>query len=144
MDTSAVTFEGSCHCGAVGFSYRTTKRPNEWSVRACQCSFCRAHSALSTSDPAGSVEFMEHVPATLSRYRFGQRTADFIICRTCGVYLGAAMSTARGRFAIVNVNALREPPAALAAPIPMVYEDESIEQRITRREQRWTPLIGAV
>lgn len=113
--------------------------PGEWSVRACQCTFCRAHAALSTSDSSGSVRFFEHSVGALNRYRFGQRTADFLTCRNCGVYLGAVIDTARGRFGIINVNALRRIPAGLPAPVPMDYENETLEQRIARREERWTP-----
>lgn len=144
MDTSAAAFEGACHCGAISFAYRTPARPGEWSVRACQCTFCRAHMALTTSDPSGSVEFFERSAGAMNRYRFGQRTADFLVCRNCGVYLGAVISTGRGRFGIVNVNALRGRPAGLPAAVAADYGSESVEQRVARREQRWTPVVGAV
>jgi hypothetical protein len=136
------TFEGACHCEAIGYTYRTPIAPKEWSVRACQCSFCRAHMTLTTSDPAGSVEFFERSAGAMSRYRFGQRTADFLLCRNCGVYIGAVISSGRGRFAIVNVNALRDRPGALPAPTTADYGSESVDQRIARREQRWTPVVG--
>ena len=80
---------GRCHCGAVGFEYRTSMPPAEWSVRACQCSFCQKHGAAYTSDAAGSVRFMHEDAAALSRYRFGHKTADFVFCGRCGGYLGA-------------------------------------------------------
>jgi hypothetical protein len=136
-------YDGSCHCGAVGFSYRTGQVPSAWSLRACQCSFCRAHAALSTSDRSGQVEFRESVSGALNRYRFGQRTAEFLLCRECGVYIGALMETPRGRFGIVNVNALRPVPSELAPAVPMDYGSESREQRIARREQRWSPVVSA-
>lgn len=144
MDKSSSLFEGSCHCRAVAFAYRTAISPDKWSVRACQCTFCRAHSAKSTSDPAGAVEFRERTRGALHRYRFGQLTADFLICRKCGVYLGATISTAHGGYAIINTNALHPIPENLAAPVPASYENETAEQRIARREQRWTPLAGHI
>ena len=144
MDTSGPVFGGRCHCGAAGFKYRTRTLPAEWSLRSCQCTFCRAHSALTTSDPSGSVEFSEHSAGALNRYRFGLRTADFLICRNCGAYLGAVTDTPRDRFGIINVNALRPIPAGLAAPVPMDYESETREERIARRQQRWTPVTGVV
>jgi hypothetical protein len=140
----AAAFEGACHCGAIGFTYRTLVRPDEWSVRACQCSFCRAHMAFTTSDPSGSLEFFEHSAGALNRYRFGQRTADFLVCRSCGVYLGAVISTARGRFGIVNAAVLRDAPVELPAAVAMNYGSETAEERIARREQRWTPVVGVV
>ena len=74
---------GTCHCNAVGFRFRTEIRPEDWSVRACQCSFCRAHDALSTSDPDGELEFTAKDGSLLQRYRFGLGTADFLALDFC-------------------------------------------------------------
>jgi hypothetical protein len=46
-------------------------------------------------------------PARISCYAFGGRTAQFFICRDCGVYVGAQMSTPNGTFGILNVLSLR-------------------------------------
>jgi hypothetical protein len=134
-------FSGSCHCGAVGFDYRTSASPEDWSIRACQCGFCRAHDALSTSDPNGSLEFTVKNPDLLSRYRFGLRTADFLLCRECGVYIGALIETEQGRFGIINIHALLEVPAELATTEPTSYDAEDPPGRISRRETRWTPAM---
>jgi hypothetical protein len=107
-------------------------------VRACQCAFCRAHQALTTSDPEARIEFTAIRPALLSKYRFAQHTADFLVCSQCGVYIGAMIETPRGRFGIINVNSLNPVPAEVAAPVPMEYGAESHEQRIARRELRWS------
>lgn len=135
-------YEGSCHCGAIGFSYRTSSEPAQWSIRACQCSFCRAHDALSTSDPAGQIVFTASRPELLQKYRFGLKTADFLLCSECGVYIGAAIETSAGSFGIVNIHALRDAPANLAATAPISYDGEDVSGRITRREDRWTPVTG--
>lgn len=135
-------YPGSCHCGAIGFIYRTDIRPDQWSIRACQCSFCRAHDALSTSDPAGQISFTTASPESLNRYRFGLKTADFLLCRECGVYIGALIETAGKFFGIVNVHALRESPANLAATAPISYDGEDLGGRVSRRKQRWTPVVG--
>lgn len=134
-------YAGSCHCGAIGFTYRTAIDPARWSVRACQCSFCRAHDALSISDPAGEIAFTVSEPASLQKYRFGLRTADFLLCRECGVYIGALIETAGKAFGIVNLHAFQNAPKNLAAGAPVSYDAEDIEVRITRREQRWTPVV---
>lgn len=137
------SYVGSCHCGAIGFTYRTEQDPSVWTVRACQCSFCRTHQVLSTSDPLGDIEFAAPNDEFLNRYRFGERTADFLICRQCGVYIGALIETTRGRFGIININALRPIPSGLAAPVAMQYGSESKAQRIARRELRWSPIAAA-
>lgn len=133
-------FVATCHCGAVGFAYRTGLAPEAWPIRACQCSFCRAHGALSTSDPEGLLQFVEHTPNKLHRYRFGQKTADFLLCRECGTYLGATMQSASGSFGIINVRVLHSVLNRLREPEPMHYDKEQSADRRMRREKRWTPI----
>jgi hypothetical protein len=139
-----IRFEGACHCGAVGYAYDTRLPPSAWSVRACQCSFCRSHAGVTTSDPAGALEFLEHTPGALNRYRFALRTADFLVCRNCGTYVGAIFTSARGRFGIVNVTAMKPLPVDLASPERKTYDAEDAAQRGARRERLWTPVGGAV
>ena len=139
--TQDSTYPGSCHCGGIGFLYRTTQSPEKWNIRACQCTFCRTHAALSTSDPAGQIEF--RFGPTLNRYKFGKHTADFLVCRECGVFIGAMMESASGSFGIINVNALNPQLMAFTAAAPMDYGSETQEQRTARREERWSPLALA-
>ena len=132
-------YQGSCHCGALTYVYHTELPPPEWAVRACQCSFCRAHGARTTSDPRGSVAFRAVQPDRLRRYQFGHRITDFLVCACCGVYIGALTEIAGHRFAVINANALRPPPAGLRAAASVSYEGESAEARTDRRRDRWTP-----
>ncbi|HET7758199.1 MAG TPA: hypothetical protein VFK87_13165 [Steroidobacteraceae bacterium] len=134
------TFEGSCHCGALSFRLQTALPVPLWGLRACSCRFCRKHGAATTSDPAGGLRFEIHQPAALQRYRFGLRTADFLLCRECGVYLGAQIATAHGAFGIINTLALTPKPAGLPPPACADYGAESVAERIARRATRWTPL----
>jgi hypothetical protein len=128
-----------CHCGAVAARYHTAVPVAGWGVRACQCSFCRAHDALSTSDPAGRLEFYCSRPECLQRYRFGTHMTEFLICRECGVYVGARL--AGEPFGIINARALVPIPSDLPVPRPMDYAAESAAQKRARRAQRWTPLV---
>jgi hypothetical protein len=140
MNTNVREFRGACHCGAIGFTYRTAIAPADWQPRACQCAFCRAHATLTVSDPAGSLAFEARDPDALSKYRFGQRTADFLLCGRCGVYIGAVISTERGDFGIINARALTSLTEALPDPVAMTYEGEQIRERMERRLERWTPV----
>jgi len=133
------TWSGRCHCGALGFEYRTAKPVDEWPVRACQCSFCLKHGGVYTSDPAGSLRFTHRDPAAVSRYRFGQKTADFLFCSRCGGYLGAVTEEDGKLLMVINLRALDPQPDGLPAPQPMSYEGETIGDRNTRRAARWTP-----
>ena len=144
MTSSLRTFDGSCHCQALGFSFQTSLPVTEWSVRACQCGFCRARDAMTTSDPAGRLTFHVNEPDALQRYRFGLNTADFLLCRRCGVYIGAQIQTAGGAFGIINTRALTPHLQGLPAAAAADYGSENAGERIQRREKRWTPLAKLV
>jgi hypothetical protein len=133
-------FQGRCHCGALGFSFETALPVMQWSVRACQCGFCRARGALTTSDPSGRLRFEVNEAGALQRYRFGLKTADFLLCRHCGVYIGAQIETADGAFGIINTLALTPFPDELPGATAANYDAEGTPERIERRQKRWTPL----
>lgn len=69
-------------------------------------------------------------------------TADFLLCRTCGVYIGAVIETGKGRFGIINTHALQPQPDDLPDPAPISYDTELADGRVARREQRWSPVSG--
>jgi hypothetical protein len=130
---------GACHCSNLELTFETGRRPGELTVRACGCTFCRRHGARTVSDPGGRIEFAVHDPSQLSRYRFGLGTAEFLVCRTCGVYVGAVMAAAGSAYAIANVNALETPEVFDTAAVPVSYDGESAAERQARRRARWTP-----
>ncbi len=142
--TAPRAYEGACHCGALEFTYETRLSPRRWSVRSCPCTFCRGHGALVTSDPQGEVRFRYAYPDRLRRYRFALRTADFLVCRECGMYIGAVMMTGGGAVAVVNLNTLRERPRGLAPAKTTNYKGESQEERRAGRRAIWTPVFGPV
>ena len=133
-------YEGSCHCGGLGWTYHTATEPADWIVRACQCAFCRSHGTRNTTDPAGRVDFRCTDPRLVSRYRFGLETTDFLLCRRCGVYVGAVMSTPEGAFATLNLNAVEPRLDEWPDAEPVDYDAEGLEDRIARRIARWTPV----
>jgi hypothetical protein len=129
---------GGCHCGALAVQFRTDLPIAQIEVRACQCGFCRAHGALSVTDPKGLLTFRSNDAGRLVRYQFGLKLADFLLCSRCGTYVGAYMDQDGGALGVLNVCALRERDR-FGAPTPMRYDGESSEQRLQRRRQRWTP-----
>ena len=100
------------------------------------------HDALSTSDANGTLIFAAKNDAAVRRYRFALRTADFLLCNQCGVYIGAVIETESGRFGIINTHALKEVPRDMAAVEAIDYDHEDGPGRIDRRERRWTPVTG--
>jgi len=135
-------FEGGCHCGNLTVRYRTSVAPERATVRACQCSFCRKHRTRAVSDPGGSLEITIHDARGVSRYRFGLATAEFLLCRECGVYVAAFMpddGADRG-FATLMCSVL-DAQARYPAAVPAHYGHEDAAARRERRRRAWTPAV---
>ena len=130
---------GGCHCGNLALTFETAGDPAELAVRACGCSFCRRHGVRTVSDPKGRAEFIAHDSSRLSRYSFALGTAQFLVCRTCGVYIGAVMADAGSGYATVNINALQTPEIFANAAVPASNDHETATERRARRRALWTP-----
>jgi len=133
-------FEGGCHCGNLTYVFEASVPLAALGLRADQCSFCRAHAARNTSDPNGTIRIEVRDEAKLSRYRFGLKTADFLLCRECGVYIGALMEHGGGMWFTVNVNTFRDRPSDAMAAVPHDFDGEDVAGRIARRKEKWTPV----
>jgi hypothetical protein len=135
-------FEGGCHCGNLWYAFEASAGLEALGLRACMCSFCRAHGARNASDPNGTMRIDVRGLDRLVRYRFGLKTADFLLCASCGVYIGALLPDAERGWFTVNVNTFREPPP-LDFPIqPVVYDSEDVGGRVDRRKTKWTPVAS--
>ena len=132
---------GGCHCGNVRWTLTTRLGAAQLPVRACQCTFCRRHGALTSSDPAGTLGFAVQDPVALLRYRFATGTAEFLLCARCGVYVGAVMKEDGRRFGIVNLNSLDARADLTPVPEAMDYSAEDATARRLRRRVRWTPMV---
>jgi hypothetical protein len=132
--------EGGCHCGNISFQFEATARLEALGLRACQCSFCRAHGARTTSDPNGAFRIRVRDESKLQKYRFGLKTADFLICRACGVFIGAMMEEGGRRYITVNANSFKPPPRFDIAGSANDFGGEDVAGRVARRTAKWTPL----
>ena len=129
-------YPGSCHCGSVKIELTSAKQPAEMRIGRCACSFCRRHGARTMGDPGGSVEFRA-APNAVSRYRFGLGITDYLLCCTCGTYVGAIMEDDGQSIGIVNVNMLDIRDTFDPAPPLHVYDGENVEKRRARRRKFW-------
>lgn len=128
-------YRGACHCGVVSATYETDAPVR---LRQDGCGFCSSRGVKSASDPNGRLTLT--ATKRLIRYRFGHKTADFLICPACGTYVATHMESPRGPIGVANVVGLNIPelkdePATLAS-----LEGESVEERLARRVSRWTPM----
>ena len=131
---------GGCHCGNIQLTFETGIEPSQMEIRACQCAFCVRHGSRAAADPQGRLIVSVEDEARLHRYRFGLRTADYLICRDCGVYVAAVTTDGDEARAIVIVNALDDRLRFSQEPVAMDYDAESREGRIARRQARWMPV----
>lgn len=139
-DSAMRTLRGGCHCENIKVVFETSLAPSALQLRACQCSFCVRHGGITTSDPAGQLRIEICDPEQLLRYRFALGVTDFLICRTCGVYVAATMESDGRVLGVLNVNVFdeREPFARRAEP--MNYGTERVEDRAARRATVWMPV----
>jgi hypothetical protein len=137
----AMEHDGGCHCGNLRVRVRLTKPPAESAVRSCACSFCRAHATRTVSDPAGQADIRASDWSLVATYRFGSRTADYLLCRRCGVYIGAVCETAAGVRSVINTQCLENRAAFTRDPIRPDYDAETTETRLARRAANWMPAI---
>ena len=110
-------------------------------MRACSCSFCRAHNTRTVADPTGLFEAWADDWSLVEAYRFGSRTADYLVCRRCGVYVAAVCETAAGLRAVVNVNSLDDRAFFILVPSSPDYEGEATDARLARRAVNWMPAV---
>lgn len=128
-------YSGACHCGVVTAEYETDQPVR---LRQDGCGFCSSRGVKSASDPDGRLALT--AGKRLTRYRFGHKTADFLICPDCGTYVATLMDGPRGPLGVINVVGLniaelKHLPATLTS-----LEGETNDERIVRRASRWTPL----
>lgn len=77
-------YQGSCHCGAVRFSFEA--EPIKKGLR-CNCSLCMRKGAMMSPIPIPERHF--HIEAdenAVGLYQFGEKTAFHYFCKHCGIY----------------------------------------------------------
>jgi hypothetical protein len=132
---------GGCHCANIHVALRLSQPPAEMKLRSCSCAFCRAHATRTLSDREGVAEITADDWSQVERYRFGSRTADYLLCRRCGVYIGAVCETSAGLRAVVNVNCLDDRAAFTQTPAAPDYDGEATDARLERRATNWMPAV---
>jgi hypothetical protein len=98
MDEVEVTYNGSCHCGAARFRFKSP--PVTKGVR-CNCSICvRRGSVMSVAYfPPDKFERLEWAGA-LEVYRWGDQMVSFYFCKTCGIHVFHDATTNPGHYRV--------------------------------------------
>lgn len=78
------TYKGSCHCGAISFSFEHEKI--ESGLR-CNCSMCRRKGAVMSDFTLAPEKIDIQVKNdALGLYQFDTEIAKHFFCKTCGIY----------------------------------------------------------
>jgi hypothetical protein len=93
---------GACHCGNIQLDMELTREPHSYNPRACDCDFCRKHGAAYVSDAQGSLRIRIKDEREIAWYRQGSGIADCLVCRNCGVLIGACYRSEVQLYAAVN------------------------------------------
>jgi hypothetical protein len=133
---------GSCHCGNIRFTLHWPKAEKTIAARACGCSFCRKHGGVWTSCPEARLDLSVANPQASSRYRFGTRTADFLICTRCGVTPLVTSDIDSHTYAVVNVNTFDDVGGYSVTQAGSNFDGESTSDRLDRRQRRWIPHVS--
>ena len=135
---------GACHCGNLAFELAWPDAAPRIPARACGCTFCRKHGASWTSHPEARLRVIVQDATQVERYAFGTRTADFHVCKRCGV---PAVVTSRidGRdYAVVNINTFEGVDPAVFDRSTSDFDGEATEDRLARRKSRWIASVTGV
>jgi len=132
---------GSCHCGNIRFVFITAKTYGELPKRECQCSFCRRHGRISTSDPDGEIRVSIADADRVNKYRFGQRTADFYVCGTCGAVPVVTSEVDGATIGLVDVRMIEDFTWSRTDTVRHDYEGEPADARLARRRSSWTGTV---
>lgn len=127
--------QGGCHCGQVQLGFDTGLAPDATSPRACNCSFCVAHGAAWLSDAQGGLRVRVLRGGSLARYRQGSGSAQFLLCRDCGVLVAVVFEDAGILCGAVNVRCLaRADEFAATTPV------SPMQLPAAARRERWRSL----
>jgi hypothetical protein len=134
---------GGCHCGNLLVQLRLTRPPDTYHPRACDCDFCRKHGAAYVSDPRGSLLIRISDERQAGKYQQGSGQAELLLCRNCGVLVGAVYRGEGRVYAAVNATIL-DAAARLGAPQPVSPKSLSGRDKAQRWREIWFSDVSLV
>ena len=133
---------GKCHCGNIAFELTWSPDPAQIPARACTCSFCVKHAGVWTSTSQGILSVAVADAALTVPYMFGTKTAQFHVCRQCGVVPVVTSRIDGNLYAVVNVHAFEGDARTRLAPAAAAsFDGEDEPARLARRKRNWIPAV---
>ncbi len=98
-------YEGSCHCGAVKFSFDSEEITR--GLR-CNCSICSRKGAMMNPGTIDESDLkVEAEPESLGLYQFDSKVAKHYFCRHCGIYTHNETARFPGKYR-VNLGCIQD------------------------------------
>jgi hypothetical protein len=129
---------GGCYCGNIRIQASFSRDLASYNPRACDCDFCRKHAAAYVSDPKGSLRLQIGNDLEVNRFRQGSNTAEMLLCRTCGVMVGALYRESHRLFGTLNVKAL-DSRLSFGHEQGVSPKSLSPDQKVRRWHELWFP-----
>jgi hypothetical protein len=126
---------GGCHCGNITVRVELERAPAAYAPRACDCDFCCKHGAAWVSDPQGSLAVYISDERAVIRYAQGDRLAEMLLCRNCGVLVGALWHEQR-LYGVVNASVLGG-AVAFGETQPVSPRTLSADAKVSRWQSIW-------
>jgi len=133
---------GCCHCGNIRFALQWPG--TNVHVRHCGCSFCQKHGGAWTSHADARLSVTIGNAQSVSKYRFGTKTADFYVCSTCGIVPFVACEIDGAIYAVVNVHAFENTDALVLTDSATDFDGENVGSRLERRRKNWLANVTIV
>jgi len=89
------TYQGSCHCAAVQFTFKADKIT---SALRCNCSICKRKASVLTDFTLGPDALA--ITGATGSYSFHTNTAKHHFCTTCGIHTFVQTRLNPGRFRV--------------------------------------------
>ena len=141
MNKGKRQLRGSCYCGNIRFVFVTDKSDDELPKRECQCGFCILHGRIATSDRDGELRIAIVAPENVSKFRFGHRTADFYVCRECGMIPVVTSEIDGAIRGIADVRMIEGFVWSRSETSRHDFEGEEVDDRLDRRKGYWTGTV---
>lgn len=132
--------KGGCYCGNIRLDVVLSRDVSAYNPRACDCDFCLKHGAAYISDAAGSLWIRVGNPQALNRFRQGSNTAEMLLCRSCGVLIGALYREGEQLFGTLNYKAL-DSRASFGPEQSVSPKSLSAEAKVQRWRELWFPNV---
>lgn len=129
---------GGCYCGNIRLTVSLSKDLSAFNPRACDCDFCLKHGSAYVSDSRGALRIQIREVGQVNRFRQGSNTAEMLVCRQCGVLVGALYQETDRLFGTLNAKAL-DCRASFGPEQTVSPKSLAADQKVQRWRDIWFP-----